>query len=981
MPNSGVSTYDCGPSSSYGSFDSFSHTLFLGLTIKSFTANVGWNDQVSQVTVSLVEDPYTSTNGKAYYDAGLSPQTTYGPDPGFIGDSTNIIGCPAYFRIGIFEFAGIIESYYYSESPSGRIYTVTVADPRTVLAGAQLITGGHAGQVGPIYNVFNVYGFAEYINPGVACAETYLSDINAKSVLPTPDKYIFGDFDPDGSVFGSDAAKFGGAQVNNSGMPWDVVAGSFNILANGFPKQANGWSPYGRTFYAGTAASGYGLVALDNVTEGLSEYFIDISELPSGAYSVGGQTYYWRIPGPNVSVLEAISNLCEVAGYDYYIELVLIRDSSLAPNSGIAKFIKVRAVDRTLQPSLGEIQAYLGSGIMAESYKQGRELRNETTSAMLIGGNKRSIYQIEQEEGDTVDLDIVIPHFGVKDNGDAIIPSKTNGKWVINVGTDKINSQLQLLVLPSTIDIEEREIQAAIVGQDEWLTWITTVGTDTGAVLGVADVKGLFNEDFFENAAAVERLLEKNADGEPVINVNELLMCGASAEENNAGALTGDVGKIYEWVSGYTKDYGTAYQVRVPYSCAYVDSETQQLIVSEIPVDSGWTEQEYVLGVEHPGIVTTTFTDTTTNQLQAFVRMDDIDTLNTSDYQDDRFLVTGNNLYIGCSVDSKYVFEDVSAYSNPRAVIHLSNPIYQSSESFDGGDLATARLLFYVMQAAVAAHDVGATDKEVMEAVLRIQRAAGGAAAKFNMMPVVKAPDAVAFGIESQVDTYGPWVSAGAVGQTSISKDDGLVPWLYNGSSRMNAAAQSIVNAGLTNMQVSEYGQVTLPGYPDIPLGAELGAVQGGYFAGQNLIENRSYNPSSVYGYGYAGFQYSGGRWRGTYGPNITAIDINADAGGVHTQYTMRTFTPRVGSTIAKLNADRLRESGHIAAGNLRSKEIQKFTNKHRAQIQERRDILSTRLAIIRKEKRDAEEEKKRNSRKSIWHNVLVGHTTSTEVA
>jgi len=71
-------------------------------------------------------------------------------------------------------------------------------------------------------------------------------------------------------------------------------------------------------------------------TRWLAEYFLDISELPIAPS-------YWRINGSNTSILDAISQLLTDAGYDYYLELVPVRDVdlSLSP-SGIAKFVKFR---------------------------------------------------------------------------------------------------------------------------------------------------------------------------------------------------------------------------------------------------------------------------------------------------------------------------------------------------------------------------------------------------------------------------------------------------------------------------------------------------------------------------------------------------------------------------------------------------------------------------------------------------------------
>src|SRR5690606_16887056 len=134
----------------------------------------------------------------------------------------------------------------------------------------------------------------------------------------------------------------------------------------------------------------------------------------------------------------------------------------------------------------------------------------------------------------------------------------------------------------------------------------------------------------------------------------------------------------------------------------------------------------------------------------------------------------------------------------------------------------------------------------------------------------------------------------------------------------MAQAGQSIADAQVTNMQVGETGSITVAGYPTVPLGAEIGAVAGGFFgAGTNLIENRTASTGSFNGthvtngattinYGY--FSY-GGNWTGLYGPNVTNITVTVGPEGLTTQYEFRTFTPKFGR-FAKYNAERLKQIG-----------------------------------------------------------------------
>ena len=90
---------------------------FLGASITQFTANMGWNDEVSRLQVSLVED---------------DTQDDYFNPP--------IVGAPVYFNFEGWTFGGLLEKWDKSFSFSGNpVYNVSVVDPRDLLTGVQII--------------------------------------------------------------------------------------------------------------------------------------------------------------------------------------------------------------------------------------------------------------------------------------------------------------------------------------------------------------------------------------------------------------------------------------------------------------------------------------------------------------------------------------------------------------------------------------------------------------------------------------------------------------------------------------------------------------------------------------------------------------------------------------------------------------------------------------------------------------------------
>ena len=142
----------CSPQNVYGSYN---QTLFLGCSVLSFTASAGWNEQASEVTVELVQDPCPSL--KTHFNTNISsfvPTVLYQSDPGFTEPN---IGAPAYFRVADFEYAGIIQSYTRKDGADGNpVFSVKLTDPRVILEHTQLILDNYEGSVKGMHNLINV---------------------------------------------------------------------------------------------------------------------------------------------------------------------------------------------------------------------------------------------------------------------------------------------------------------------------------------------------------------------------------------------------------------------------------------------------------------------------------------------------------------------------------------------------------------------------------------------------------------------------------------------------------------------------------------------------------------------------------------------------------------------------------------------------------------------------------------------------------
>lgn len=111
---------------------------FLGLSVTELDVNLGRNGQPGSLTVGLVPDPA----------AGDRPLV-----PG--------LGAPVYFQYGALRFGGLLQRFGESLDQRGAsVYQAVVVDPREVLAGVHVLTGGYAAAP-PVPNVLNPYGYWE----------------------------------------------------------------------------------------------------------------------------------------------------------------------------------------------------------------------------------------------------------------------------------------------------------------------------------------------------------------------------------------------------------------------------------------------------------------------------------------------------------------------------------------------------------------------------------------------------------------------------------------------------------------------------------------------------------------------------------------------------------------------------------------------------------------------------------------------------
>jgi len=818
--------------------------------------NMGWNGQQSNISVTLIRDtckPATGTK-KVYYPRPGSVAYWTKEDPGF---QTPTIGAPVYFRFEDFEFAGIVQSWDLKESPSGQIYTVSIADPRLLLENLTVIISDYADDVGSIPNLINPYGYLESL--GYPCAQQFIN----------------------GASFGSPAGAFGGANNNDQGTPYNLLRDATQALLCGVSNPK--FSPYGFARYRGNnpiyGSPTMGIIAADDFDAQViadyngngygSSYYVDISDIPFAPE-------YFRLAGPQDTLMNMISNVCTIAGCDYYVELLI--------TPSLTKIIKVRTSKRKQQPTLGVIDQYLANATIDVTQRDiGRELRNENTSSFLYGGYLQTVY--EQGEPNTTSQanNNIIQHWGYDSEGklNAATHDAATDEWTVTVDLRPLNINLINALGANTVDITETEFRAAIGEFDTWKKYaLSAPETDLGDLI-IAIYPHLANQgNGAPNGPAVQ------AVGNGFVRPNALVANDDPANDITSDASK-DLTKIHEFITDFANElYGKQFLVRLPFVCFQTDADSGKITYSDNPTSNGGYPARGIADVLTLPFPSTGL-DFFSSKEQLVLPFAYFDTAVTGAFpkSPDDTIVYDDDLFIKATVDEKIV----DYYDIPAALVTLSSIVEDAT--------GTPAIL---QGNLVLINKVVAGGEDVVNALAENNEAGEIGDNAYSACIKRRTPDAASVPMISNTDRYGPYGYQGPSGPVAFQAADNIVPWNFGGYTVMDAAAAEQAQDGVTYMQVGEKGSITFVGSPRHRLGQEIKSSIESFanVAGQTVSVTVAGNTFSFQ-------KFPMYQWIGDLGPSITSISISIGGQGVTTSYTLSTFSPTFGK-MAKYNANRL---------------------------------------------------------------------------
>lgn len=464
---------------------------FLGGTVLSFNSSLGLGPlEESSLSVELINDCFADPDNVFYQN--LNPPGSY-----FLGEIN--IGSPVFFDLGeatapertrelfesrrdeeiqqsgipsYFRFGGILQSYTAKQSSSGLTFDARVVDPRSLLGGVNIVVANTLS--GPIKhrNYYNAYAYYEYgvLKPEkreVQPENGYTIPGTVEEDKPVDLEAAHTGLEPPLNLDIVDCRVYGSSSSDERGMRYIKVIQALKEM-NPLVYSPN----YAEEFYPTLDGRELDVALVNNQLRHQRNIFkIDLSTLPEDEVPA-----YYRIPGPNITLLDLISNVCEATGRIFHVTL----EQASNPNElHTIKIVTESIRDlkaRATTSVQSEIRQYNGA---SSDLTYGKELTTENTRTLLIGEQKHEMYE-------SINIE---PFFGEDKFGNPIVPVSGSQKgcgWDIEIYLNELNDTLrcplydysvedgdgkELEVLTRKVRVSEYHLRIAASGFEIWKKW------------------------------------------------------------------------------------------------------------------------------------------------------------------------------------------------------------------------------------------------------------------------------------------------------------------------------------------------------------------------------------------------------------------------------------------------------------------------------------------------------------------------------
>jgi len=331
-------------------------------------------------------------------------------------------------------------------------------------------------------------------------------------------------------------------------------------------------------------------------------FTIDWNSFPAGTPE------YYRIPGPSISILQLLQDVCGVLGLEFYVYM------------DVGAVIKIGTIDLKIPPtSFGNIIAEFDGKATDLSY--GQELRNEVTKAVLFGEKQHYLSPVHKFNY----------YFGEEWDGNDFIPvipfkfDECYGFWIRKRIKDLNITLNKPIKGDGPYEISEQDIKAAMASYEAWWTRVTNKNIKGG--LNKAIVKNYNLND--EGVRKVFENVKKDQSIDDEVRYKALVdifNCPTKAK-TIADAFQEDLQNIHSFVQNlgntyYGKQFFTPLNEKI---CYYKGENFQEKIFSSDPTNAGgWVNTGTpVLGLSDPDLGTFRETDDRISCFAVFAINDD----------------------------------------------------------------------------------------------------------------------------------------------------------------------------------------------------------------------------------------------------------------------------------------------------------------------------------------------------------------------
>ena len=392
---------------------------------------------------------------------------------------------------------------------------------------------------------------------------------------------------------------------------------------------------------------------------------------------------------------------------------------------------------------------------------------------------------------------------------------------------------------------------------------------------------------------------------------------------------------LFQWLSAFSNEYyGKKYLIKVPGVCRDYDygTTTAPPYYSDYPADDGsWSDDADVLGLTNPSTYMDFFKGPD-GKIQTILKFSsvgmagsprlDLRALNANDYISSGGYTAFPN--VGTHAGTAWVKGDI----DPNWMVGYPFALESTEHAWAQVSISNIVTLSYsgrVIEQQLALWSVKGNGSNNLNDSTFTDVSEYGLQGEVNSQKYLKRgnvgfvsdparlPIYAGIPLKSHSRCYGPWGNIATasfdndlfnpeeevVGLLTVEQDEELAPWGYGSTTLMDYAAQDKVKLAVTEMQISERGQVTIPGYPNKRVGSSL-----------NTTDTSSYDMALIPDQ-YGSFVYFkidlGDAQKG--GASISNVNINISPQGVQTELSLSTFSPTFGR-FARSNADRLKRVG-----------------------------------------------------------------------